>query len=101
MRLKEIKVKWIWVVWVYFGIENLFNNEATAQTEKTCLGKDEEKFIKAQFIELLNYNMIILEWISEVVIIKTTYYSSFLSCQILPVKEHTPTVKKFRESKNY
>lgn len=39
-----------------FWIENLFNNEATAQTEKKCLGKDEETFIKAQFIELLNYD---------------------------------------------
>lgn len=53
MRLKEIKVKWIQVVWVCFGIKNLFNNEATAQTEKKCLGGDEEKFIKAKFIEFL------------------------------------------------
>lgn len=47
--------------------------------------------------------MIMLERISEVVIIKTTYYfSSFLSCQILPVKEHTahPIVMEFRESTN-
>lgn len=58
MRLKEIKVKWIWVARVYFGIENLFNNEAIAQTEKKCLGKNEAKFIKAQFIELLNYDHI-------------------------------------------
>ena len=56
MRLKEIKVKWVWVAWVYLGLENIFNNEATAQTEKKCLGKIEEKFIKAKFIELLKYN---------------------------------------------
>lgn len=41
MRLKEIKVKWIQVIWVCFGIKNLFNNEATAQTEKKCLGRGE------------------------------------------------------------
>lgn len=34
--------------------------------------------------------MILLEWFSEVMIIKTTYYfSSFLPCQILAVKEYT------------
>lgn len=56
MRLKEIKIKWIWVTRVCFGIENLFNNEATAQTEKKCLGRDEEKFIKIKFIKLLKYD---------------------------------------------
>lgn len=56
MRLKEIKVKWIRVTWVCFGIETLFNNEATAQTEVKCFGRDEEKFIKAKFIELLKYD---------------------------------------------
>lgn len=56
MRLKKIKVKWIRVTWVCFVIETLFNNEATAQTEKKCFGRDEEKFIKATFIELLKYD---------------------------------------------
>lgn len=41
---------------VCFGIENLLNNEASVQTEKKCLGRDEEKFIKAKFIELLKYD---------------------------------------------
>lgn len=41
---------------VYFRIENLFDNEATVQTENKCLGRDEEKFIKAKFIKLLKYD---------------------------------------------
>jgi hypothetical protein len=56
MRLKEIKVKWVRVTWVCFGIENLFNEEAIAQTEKKWLGRAEEKFIKIKFIELLKYD---------------------------------------------